>query len=93
MDSEKIGQLEEKIEQLDEKISRIENSLELLQSKLLSTHPSNNDFKIQFRKWIDKSRGDFIPNIDEFINDPPRQGDQWDEWDFWIWFKARYPIE
>ncbi len=89
-----LYKLEEKIEQLDEKISRIENSLELLQSgSNICTHPSNNDFKIQFRKWFDKTRRDFIPNIDEFINDPPCQWDECKEWDFWDWFKLRYPIE
>jgi hypothetical protein len=100
MDSEKIGQLEEKIEQLDVKISRIEEYIELLQtSSNICTHPSNNEFKIQYRRWFDKSRGDSIPNIDEFINDPPCRahfgdniGAEHKDWEFWSWFEKSYSI-
>ena len=50
----------------------------------------NKVFRIEYRKYFNKKRGDYIPNIDDFINDPPT--DQYDpEYEFWDDFLIMYP--
>jgi hypothetical protein len=42
------------------------------------THPLNNVFKREYREYFGKSREDSIPNINDFIDDPPPVFDEWD---------------
>jgi hypothetical protein len=89
----------EQIEQIEDRISQLEKSIELLLANSnICTHPLNNEFKIQYRKWFDKSKGDPIVNITEFIDDPPREiwynfdekGQEYKDHIFWSWFEETY---
>jgi hypothetical protein len=91
-------EIEEKFEKQEERISQLENDIKSLLSGL-NTHPLNNVFKIQYRKYFDKSKGDYVPNINEFIDDPPEYVSEsdyyasntaYEEYRFWRDFKAEY---
>ncbi len=87
----------EEIEQIEDRISQLEKSIELLQSKLSSTHPLNDVFKDRYIDWFPNRSRRFVPNIDEFINDPPSQsffgdykGAEHADYEFWCWFEKKY---
>jgi len=49
----------------------------------------NNTFKKEYKRYFNKGKFDYVPNIGDFINDPPEKED--DTYDFWIKFINKYP--
>lgn len=50
----------------------------------------NKEFKNLYKKKFKKGRGDYIPNIGDYINEPPTE-DEKDEYEFWLEFNSLYP--
>lgn len=50
----------------------------------------NNEFKNLYKKKFKKGKYDYIPNIGDFINNPPTEDDT-DDYEFWMEFNNKYP--
>ncbi len=50
----------------------------------------NKEFKKLYKLKFKKSKFDYIPNIGDFIMDPPDEIDK-DDYDFWLEFNNKYP--
>ena len=50
----------------------------------------NKVFKNEYKKYFNKKRGEYIPNIGDFINDPPTDNNDPD-YVFWKIFLTMYP--
>jgi len=93
-----IGDLREKNSILEIKIKELEKNNKTKNKNRVDPYIKlqeynanvNKVFRIEYRKYFNKKRGDYIPNIDDFINDPPT--DQYDpEYAFWDDFLIMYP--
>jgi len=49
----------------------------------------NVAFKKEYKRYFNKGKFDYVPNIGDFINDPPEKED--DTYDFWVKFINKYP--
>lgn len=50
----------------------------------------NKNFKKEYRKWFSIKRTEYVPNINDIIDDPPNENDDKDLYDFWSNF-VRWP--
>ena len=84
---------------LNNKIEILEKDNEILKKDkhrfdaLVKLHDCNQlvnvAFKKEYRRGFNKGKFDYVPNIGDFINDPPEKED--DTYDFWIEFINKYP--
>ena len=51
----------------------------------------NKNFKKEYRKWFSIKRTEYVPNINDIIDDPPNENDDKDLYDFWSNFLLKYP--
>lgn len=88
-------ELKEKNEDMSKKINQLINKNELFEalSKLNDCDKLANDtFKNEYRKYFKLSKyNNNVPNIGQFIDDPPNQNTEKDEYDFWNLFCKNYP--
>ena len=52
----------------------------------------NKAFKQEYKKYFKKGRNDYIPNIGDYVNDPPTDNTD-PEFAFWQYFKNKYPLQ
>ena len=80
---------------MNDKINNLEIKNEIIEAlaKLNDCDAmSNNAFKKEFRKYFKLSKYDNnIPNIGQFIDDPPEESDNEDNYNFWKYFCVKYP--
>ena len=50
---------------------------------------ANNKFKEEYRKWYKPKKYACVPDLREFVDDPPDNND--DDFDFWKDFCDKYP--
>ena len=78
----------------------LNNKIEILErdkqrfDALVKLHDCNQlvniAFKKEYKRYFNKGKFDYVPNIGDFINDPPEKED--DTYDFWIKFKTIHMI-
>lgn len=83
---ERIKYLEEKIVYLEERNNKLDALVKLNECNILV----NNTFKKEYMKEFNKNRYDYIPNIGDFIRDPPTLSEG-RIYEFWERFKKKYP--
>ena len=49
----------------------------------------NKEFRKKYMEYFKKGRGDYVPNIGDYIGEPPTENDS--DYDFWNSFISRYP--
>ncbi len=88
--------LKEKNEEISKKIDYLMNKNEFFEalSKLNDCNKSANDaFKNEYRKYFKLKKYDNnIPNLRDFIDNPPDSINDKDEYAFWAMFCKKYPI-
>lgn len=97
---QKISDLERKNFILEQKVIKLENIVDIIKKKsdksdALIKLKSCNDiinthFKKEYKKTFKPKRGENIPNIGEFINDPPLKEDDEELFNFWNLFKKTH---
>lgn len=91
---EQNGELKEKNKELIQKIDYLINKDKIFEalSKLNDCDKlSNNSFKNEYRKYFKLKKYDNVPNLGEFIDNPPEELDDKNEYDFWKLFCQKYP--
>jgi hypothetical protein len=88
----KIEILEKDNKSLNTEISILKKDKETFDA-LVKLHECNaivnKVFKNEYKKYFNKKRGEYIPNIGDFINDPPTDNDP--DYVFWKIFLTMYP--
>ena len=51
----------------------------------------NKNFKKEYRKWYNLQINDYVPNINDIIEEPPNELDNKKLYDFWNNFLIKYP--
>lgn len=89
----KIEILEKDNKSLNTEISILKKDKETFDA-LVKLHDCNqlvnNTFKKEYKRYFNKKRGEYIPNISDFINDPPTDNNDPD-YVFWKEFLTIYP--
>lgn len=95
-----IDRLIKENELLKLKIQNLENDIDDLKTRnkifdaLIKLHECNSlvnkAFKSEYKRYFKKGRYEYIPNIGDFINDPPTDIDD-ENYMFWNYFNNKYP--
>jgi len=88
-----IISLQKKIKEQEIRILKLEKDKETVDA-LVKLHEYNaivnKVFKNEYKEYFNKERDDYIPNIGDYINDPPTNKYN-EDYIFWINFLSMYP--
>jgi hypothetical protein len=89
---QKILDLEKKVIELKDAVMELKNDKKMREAvfKLYEYDElANETFKKEYKMHFNPKRNEILPNLRDFINDPPKQGD--DEYTFWDTFVHKHP--
>jgi len=85
----------EKNEKLEENLNKLldkDKCVELLSIIHECDALSNKTFKNEYRLYFKRGKYDtYVPNISDFVLNPPDKNADYDEYDFWFKFCKKYP--
>lgn len=84
---EEIKDLKKEIKDLVDKNEKFEALSKLIDCDRLA----NNAFKSEYRKYFGLNKYCKVPNLGQFVLDPPEKSIDKDNYDFWTFFCQKYP--
>ncbi len=90
--------LNKEIKRLNEELNKMKNEMSEMKNKMIYNEAlfklhdcdamANNAFKKEYKKYYKLKSHSYIPNIGDFVRNPPDEED--DDYEFWIFFCKKY---